>query len=339
MEIKVKDLGVVEEKSSQQIEEELLKKHEDQQQQEAEPVVTVQTPELKEEDVLSYLGKRYGKEINSFDELNSERSKSEELPEDVAAYYKFKKETGRGLEDFVEYSKKVEDIPEDDLLKRYYLETEEGLDNEDVDLIISDRFDNSHDTLTDHEKKKRSIDKKRELAKAKKFLEDKRNEYFTKLESSDVSPKTEKPSEQDEIANNLHKEFLKRTDEVFGSDFKGFDFNVDEKSFTYSPGDANEVKEQQSSLSTFLERYIGNDGKINDPAGYHKALSVAMNPERFAKFFYEKGKADAIETDAKRAKNINMEPRQAPSFNQGSGLKVRSVGKQIGKGLKIKSIK
>jgi len=43
-------------------------------------------PDLKEEDVLSYIGKRYNKQINSFDELMSERSQAEEMPEDVAAY-------------------------------------------------------------------------------------------------------------------------------------------------------------------------------------------------------------------------------------------------------------
>ena len=51
-------------------------------------------PELKEEDVLSYIGKRYNKQINSFDELMAERSQAEDMPEDVAAYMKYKKETG-----------------------------------------------------------------------------------------------------------------------------------------------------------------------------------------------------------------------------------------------------
>ena len=55
-------------------------------------------PELNEDEVLSYIGKRYGKEINSIDELVSKREESEPLPEDVAAYLKYKKETGRGFE-------------------------------------------------------------------------------------------------------------------------------------------------------------------------------------------------------------------------------------------------
>ena len=81
MEFKVKEVSGIVEKSAAQIEEELLNKHEEQLNQDPpantppvdtppidEPPVDVPT-ELKEEDVLSYLGKRYNKEINSFDEL------------------------------------------------------------------------------------------------------------------------------------------------------------------------------------------------------------------------------------------------------------------------------
>ena len=127
MDIKVREVSA-EEKSTQQIEQELLNKHEekfeseteqesievkavepeaevevkeDNTQEEApvEEVVEEQPPqleaqpELNEDEVLSYIGKRYGKEINSIDELVSKRKDSEPLPEDVAAYLKYKKET------------------------------------------------------------------------------------------------------------------------------------------------------------------------------------------------------------------------------------------------------
>ena len=38
------------------------------------------------------IGKRYGKQINSIDELISQREEAEELPSDVAAYLKYKNE-------------------------------------------------------------------------------------------------------------------------------------------------------------------------------------------------------------------------------------------------------
>ena len=54
-------------------------------------------------------------------------------------------------------------------------------------------------------------------------------------------------------------------------------------------------------------------------------MSIAMNPDKFAQFFYEQGKAEAIDDVSKKSKNIDM-VRQAPqSFNK-NGLKIRQVG-------------
>jgi len=148
MDIKVREV-TTEEKSSQEIEQELLDKHEEKTQTETEQVEStevkvedqpeqevevkeandtnqeekpveevveeqppqMETPsELDENEVLSYIGKRYGKEINSIDELVSQREESEPLPEDVAAYLKYKKETGRGFNDFAKLQRDYTDL-------------------------------------------------------------------------------------------------------------------------------------------------------------------------------------------------------------------------------------
>ena len=102
--------------------------------------------DLKEEDVLSYIGKRYNKQINSFDELMAERKESEELPEDVSAYMKYKKETGRGFDDFVKLKKDFDSMDSEELLKDYLTSTQEGLDSNDIDTLLEDyRFDEDID--------------------------------------------------------------------------------------------------------------------------------------------------------------------------------------------------
>ena len=78
-----------------------------------EEIKEEQPPELKEieeNDVLSYIGQRYGKEINSIDELISAREEGEKLPEDVATYLKYKKETGRGISDYAKLQKDYSDL-------------------------------------------------------------------------------------------------------------------------------------------------------------------------------------------------------------------------------------
>jgi hypothetical protein len=83
-----------------------------------------------------------------------------------------------------------------------------------------------------------------------------------------------------------------------------------------------------------------DSGLINDAQGYHRAMSVAMNLDKFAEFFYNQGMTEAVDNVSKKSKNINMDIRKAPqSFNK-DGLKIRAVGdNSSGKGLKIRSIK
>ena len=220
MDIKVREVEA-EEKSSQEIEQELLNKHEEKQQSETEQesmevkavepeaevevqedntqeeapveeVVEEQPPqleaptELNEDEVLSYIGKRYGKEINSIDELVSQREESEPLPEDVASYLKYKKETGRGFNDFARLQKDYTDLSPDALLKEYYSITEEGLDSEDIDLLMED-FDFDEEIHEPTEIKKIKLAKKKEIAKAKKFLKQQQEQYKQPLESRESS--------------------------------------------------------------------------------------------------------------------------------------------------------
>ena len=81
-------------------------------------------------------------------------------------------------------------------------------------------------------------------------------------------------------------------------------------------------------------------GLMNDAQGYHKAMSVAMNLDKFAEFFYNQGMTEAVDNVSKKSKNINMDMRQTPQSFSKNGLKIRSVGDtSSGKGLKIRSIK
>ena len=95
-----------EEKSAVEIEEKLLKEHEEKFNPKSEPQEQVNIAEVPEADIdenkiISYLGKRYNKEISSLDDIWEQRQVNEELPEDVSAFLKYKKETGRGINDFI----------------------------------------------------------------------------------------------------------------------------------------------------------------------------------------------------------------------------------------------
>jgi hypothetical protein len=351
-EFKVRDLGEVESKSVQEIESALLKKHE-QEQQGTKPEGTVETPQgLKEEDVLSHIKNRYGKEINSLEELLSQRETSPELPEDVEAFFKFKKETGRGIDDFVKVQKNIDESDSESVLREYYRQTEEGLDDDDIKDLMDSKFAYDEDLDEESLIKKQKLAKKRELTKAKKFLKEQQESYKIPLESSKGSDSAGNDEEikayrdklekdKSEQAKNQQKSewFSKKTDELFGDEFKGFEFNVNDKKMVFKPAEAAELRKSNDTPFNFINKYIGEDGLLKDVSGYHKALSVAMNPEKFAKFFYEQGQADAVGDITKRSKNIDMDTRRAPESTNKGGFQVRSVSQSSGNGLKIRSNK
>ena len=133
--------------------------------------------------------------------------------------------------------------------------------------------------------------------------------------------------------------FSKKTDEVFNNEFKGFEFKLDDQVLRFTPGDAAELKKAQLTPTNFISKYLDKDGMINDATGYHRALAVAMNPERFAKYFYEQGRSAATDDVTRRIKNINMSERQSPQPMASDGFQVKVVDPDAGKGLKIRSIK
>ena len=349
MELKVRVLDDVEQKSAQQVEEELLKKHEEQVSAPAaiEETVVVGQEDLSEDKVLDFLDKKYGKKLSSVEDLFAPQK--EELPEDVSAFLNFKKETGRGLNDFFKINTDLDSMNPDQLLKEYYSQKESDLDTEEIDYLIADKFSYDEDLDDEKDIKKKQIEKKKELAKAKKFLEEQKQKYKAPLESSYGSLSVEdqealkaykeysaRNSGNQELEQRQAEWFLKKTDEVFNSEFKGFDFKIGDKELKFSPGDHNELKKAQSNINNFIAKFVNNDGLIEDAKGYHKSLAVAMNPEKFAKFFYEQGISDAVEKEAKSSKNINFEVRRSPEVINKGSFKVTSVGDADGRGLRIR---
>ena len=372
MEIKVREV-TKEEKSTQEIEAQLLKEHEEKfEDQKPEDVVEEikvddevktetsteeKTPssELNDEDVLSYIKNRYDKDISSVDDLFTQTKDNDELPEDVSAYLKYKKETGRGIEDFYKLQKDYSTMDSDQVLADYYSATEDGLDAIDIQDLMEDKFSFDEEEDEPRDIKKLKLAKKRELAKAKKYFVDQKDKYKIPLESSGSGlSDNDKESlsayksyiEESKTVNEANKKkydwFLKKTDEVFSNEFKGFEFNVGEKDMTYKPGDAQELKSKQSDVNNFLSKYMDKDGLISDVNGYHKALSMAMNPDKYAKFFYDQGVTDAVDNVSKKSKNISMDVRQSQQSVMKDGSKIRAVGSSFndsGRGLKIRSLK
>ena len=137
----------------------------------------------------------------------------------------------------------------------------------------------------------------------------------------------------------MRDRFVKRTEDYFDSEFKGFKFNIGDKEVVFSPQSAEELRSKQNDFRNFVNKYTDSSGEVSNLSEYHRALALAMNPDKFAEFFYEQGKAEATEDVMRKTKNIKMNTRQAPEVVSKGGMKIKSLSNSSGRGLKIRSIK
>lgn len=293
------------------------------------------TYDIKDEDVLSHIRNRYNKEINSLDDLFAQREANDELPEDAAAFLKFKRDTGRGIEDFVRLNKDFDSMDENSILYEYYKNTNPEFDDEDISFKIEElSYDEDFDDDKDIKSKKLAL--KQELKRAKQYLEGQKEQYKIPLESSKGFVQNEDKEEfesykqnkqqiatSEQEARKRSEYFEAKTNELFSDKFEGFGFNIDDNKVVYKPSDTKSIKEQ-SDITKFIKNFLNEDGYVKDAELFHRAVTIASDPDKFAKFFYEKGKSDGVENISVESKNIDM-GRLATTVIPKEGFSVRAL--------------
>ena len=274
-------------------------------------------------------------------------AKAQELPENIDKLVKFMEETGGSLEDYVSLNRDVTKMDNTTLLREYYKSTKPHLDADDVDFLFNKNFAYDEEADDPSDIKAKQLAYKEELYNAQQYFNKSKDKYYADLKlrkQQDIDPQYIKAMEyynssqqQSEEYNNLQKQFIEKTNKVFNDNFKGFDFKVGENKYRFKVDNTEKVKQYQSDISNFINEFLGDDGSVNDAAGYHKALFAAKNADKIANHFYEQGRADAIKEAAKDANNINMDPRADNStIKTKQGDKIRVVSGNSSDKLRIK---
>ena len=291
-----------------------------------------QSQDIDDARVLSYLKERYQKEYNSLDEVLTS-SEKQELPEDIKKLMEF------GVDNYIKINKNWDNAPDVDVLKEYYKQTKPHLDDEDINYLLEEEYSFDEELDDDRDIKRKKVALKEELFRAKSYLNDLKEQYKVELGSSSAEVTedykkafnfyqeyTESSRKEQEIAQQKANVFLDKTERLFNSEFKGFEFNLGDKKQVYKPSDVLATKNAQIDINSVISKHLDENGYLKDGHQYHKALAMFRDPDGFAKFFYEQGKADATENVIKDAKNIEMSVRDNKEFtSKGEGPKMRVV--------------
>jgi hypothetical protein len=275
-----------------------------------------------------------------------QEEKKQELPEGVSKLMKFIEDTGGTVEDYAKLNRDYSKMDNLALLREYYEFTKPHLDKGDIDFLMDKNFAYDKELDDPSDIKAKQLAFKEELYNAQNALKDAKEKYYSdlKLRKKNDIPKEYQEAlvyynktqqllkEEAQVADN----FLEQTKNVFNNDFKGFDFKVGESKYRVKVENTKKVQEFQSDINNFLNQFVDNKGNT-DMGKYHKALYTAQNADKIANHFYEQGRADAIKESAKKAKNINMDPRSdASSVVTKSGDRIRVVSGDSSDKLRIK---
>ena len=269
------------------------------------------------------------------------------LPENVDKLVKFMEETGGSLEDYVNLNRDISKYDNTTLMREYYKSTKPHLNQDDIEFMLNKNFGYDAETEDPSDVKAKQLAFKEELFNAQNHFKTSKEKYYADLKlrkQNDIDPEYKKAYEyyneqQDLIkeSENLQKDFLNKTTDVFSDDFKGFDFSVGKNKYRFKVENPLQVKEFQSDIKNFANEFIGKDGTISDAKGYHKALFAGRNADKIANHFYEQGRADAIKDQAKASKNIDMSPRvDNSSVVNSNGQKVKVVSGNDSSKLRVK---
>jgi len=271
-----------------------------------------------------------------------------ELPEDLEKVVHFMNDTGGSLQDYVRLNRDYSNIDEKTLLKEYYKNTKPHLDSEEVEFIMEDNFSYDEDMDEERDIKKKKLAMKEEVAKAKSFLEETKSKYYEEIKlKPNVTQDQQKAMDFFNRYNDEQKQqgeqqakFINTTNEYFSENFKGFEFNLGDKTFNYGINNKEEIAKDQAELTGFTKKFLNEDGSVKDPKEYHKALYAAKNVDTIAQHFYEQGKTDGIKNIVNKSKNIDTASR--PQDNSDifiNGFKVKAISGVDSSKLKIKSKK
>jgi hypothetical protein len=260
------------------------------------------------------------------------------LPENIQKLVDFMEDTGGDLNDYVNLNRDLDKLDDSEILDEYFRETKSHLSVSERNFLLEDKFGFDEDIDDERTIKSKKIALKEQVAEAKSYLDNQKTKYYEEIKAG--SKLTDEQQEAVNFFNRYNKEseeaknlqesnkevFLNKTNNLFNDKFKGFDYNVGDKNYRFNVKNIDDVKQTQSDINNFVQKFLDDKNQMNDAKGYHKSLFTAMNADAIAKHFYEQGKADAIKDTVAKGKNIDVNPRGTHGSEQTGGIKVRVLG-------------
>jgi hypothetical protein len=283
-----------------------------------------ETVSVTEEVVAKFLKDTYNIEVEKLSDL----SKKEILPESVAKFAKFNKETGRGIDDFYNAQKDWVKESKDDTIKEFYKYQYPDMSEEDIDtrLDLIKVSKDDEDELEERDLKQRKLDYNTEHSKALSFMDKKSKEFQTPLENQTVQPKKQTP---EEIAETYKPYWDARDKSLSKLKEIKIDLNgIGDIKLEVSDEHRDLISKHTETEESFFGRWKDDKGIIQtDKSSLDTLWSIPEIRQNLISSMLEQANTLILENFSKNNRNVTLDKIAQVNENE-SGASVKVVGDQ-----------
>jgi hypothetical protein len=269
-------------------------------------------PEMSEEEfeaaIAGYVSEKLGVSIDSLEQLTQflEAQKSPSIDERVKAIADFVEETGRDPYDWFRYQSINPSEMDDISAVKLQLAVEyPNLSNEDIDLLVKSKYKVDEDIFSDEEIRLSKIQLKIDADKAKRDIEQLRENYRMPVKQE---------ASQEEVQSPIDENWIRTMSQEVDS-LEALSFELGDQEFNFGINDQykSSLKDKNARLDEFFDQYVDDNGSWNfELLNSHRAL--VDNIDEIVSAIYKQGLSDGQRKLVETAANVDVSnPRPAQS--------------------------
>jgi len=225
--------------------------------EESQPSQQEETQEVSDDEiVLQYLSEKLGRDVASFDDLNSPVSKTESndfASEQLRVINEYVKNTGRTVQDYLNtQTVDLSDVSNDAVIKEYLKLENPGLTEAELNDYIAATYKTDSEEYTAREVNAGKVQLNKDAKAARDYFNKVKEDYAMPIEADDPGVSAEDRAEWIGLMES-------NVDEL-----EGLSFSMNDKGeeYIYSLDDEarQEIKGYNSNLESFFDKYVDQSG-------------------------------------------------------------------------------
>ena len=225
--------------------------------EESQPSQQEETQEVSDDEiVLQYLSEKLGRDVASFDDLNSPVSETESndfASEQLRVINEYVKNTGRTVQDYLNtQTVDLSDVSNDAVIKEYLKLENPGLTEAELNDYIAATYKTDSEEYTAREVNAGKVQLNKDAKAARDYFNKVKEDYAMPIEADDPGVSAEDRAEWIGLMES-------NVDEL-----EGLSFSMNDKGeeYIYSLDDEarQEIKGYNSNLESFFDKYVDQSG-------------------------------------------------------------------------------